>query len=568
MKMKCEVKSGQGIVKGILDLYLNKEEQLLLANPQIEDMVTVDKMYNGRAAVDMYKKHIELGSTIVNLQDVDVDGVSSSAQLVIMNPNIITVFHSGKQHGIEDLKAFELIKSHNPNLVILPDSSTNDVKQLEELTSMGIDVIILDHHDIENNNELRYDSNKRICLVNPKDRRNRWASEELTGAGLTFIFVSALATEEVISKCSVLAALGQIGDCSDVTNKYIRYMIMRGLQNVKSNEFVKLFVEGIDRTVGPMDLSFGIISLINSVCRVGDMQHKTRLFEALVGNEELAQKQTVMKRRKNKATNKFERVPEEHTGYALMKQQLEKVKAKQKKYVDKALQEIELIENDKIVIAVGEDIATLSGLIANKLTHSYNKPSLVLSKTVIDNEVVYRGSARSSDKLTADFNRLTAQWGSIRSIGHNNAFGISIKGNELESFIDKSRTMESEETVYEVANIGKKPSAKVIDDIIENTYLFGGKIEYPLLGLENTNIFTNSIKVKGSMISFYSNGVEMFLFNADKTLIEKINYTYKNSLRFNIVGQPMRSFMGGNNCIFIQDIELLEEEEVEVDDFF
>lgn len=90
------------------------------------------------------------------IQDCDVDGLCSAViayQFLssMMDEKPIVFFHSGKQHGINDLMA-EILNA-NLDLLIVPDAGMNDVNACRELRANGVDVIIADHHEIENENQ-------------------------------------------------------------------------------------------------------------------------------------------------------------------------------------------------------------------------------------------------------------------------------------------------------------------------------------------------------------------------------------------------------------------------------
>ena len=90
------------------------------------------------------------------IQDCDVDGLCSAViayQFLssMMAEKPIVFFHSGKQHGINDLMT-EILNA-NLDLLIVPDAGSNDVDACRELRANGVDVIIADHHEIENENQ-------------------------------------------------------------------------------------------------------------------------------------------------------------------------------------------------------------------------------------------------------------------------------------------------------------------------------------------------------------------------------------------------------------------------------
>lgn len=107
-------------------------------------------------ATERLKAAIDSKQRVGIIQDCDVDGLCSAViayQFLssMMADEPIVFFHSGKQHGINDM--MPQILSANLDLLIVPDAGTNDVDACRELRANGIDVIIADHHEIENENQ-------------------------------------------------------------------------------------------------------------------------------------------------------------------------------------------------------------------------------------------------------------------------------------------------------------------------------------------------------------------------------------------------------------------------------
>ena len=107
-------------------------------------------------ATKRLKEAIDNKQKVGIIQDCDVDGLCSAViayQFLssMMAEKPIVFFHSGKQHGINDLMT-EILNA-NLDLLIVPDAGSNDVDACRELRANGVDVIIADHHEIENENQ-------------------------------------------------------------------------------------------------------------------------------------------------------------------------------------------------------------------------------------------------------------------------------------------------------------------------------------------------------------------------------------------------------------------------------
>ena len=174
-------------------------------------------------------KHINNNDNIFIQIDSDTDGYTSAAIIYLyikkINPdiNITWRVHDGKQHG--------LIVDTIPNdiqLVIAPDSSSNDYQQHKELADKGIDVIVLDHHMSDKG----YSEN--AIVVNNQLSEN-YPNKSLCGAGVTYKFCCCL---DSILKVNYaynfidLAAVGMIGDMMELCDLETRFIINEGLNHI------------------------------------------------------------------------------------------------------------------------------------------------------------------------------------------------------------------------------------------------------------------------------------------------------------------------------------------------
>jgi single-stranded-DNA-specific exonuclease len=85
----------------------------------------------------------------------------------------------GKEHGLSTIMNW-FPESGNGNLIILPDSSSNDYEQHKELKERGYDILVLDHHEAE-----RY-SEDAIVVNNQLSKK--YNNKYLSGVGIVFKF--------------------------------------------------------------------------------------------------------------------------------------------------------------------------------------------------------------------------------------------------------------------------------------------------------------------------------------------------------------------------------------------
>ena len=144
--------------KSFVDDYLHK---MGIEYPQSYMNVTrchleePNRYVNIEMATKRLKMAIDGKQKVGIIQDCDVDGLCSAviAYQFLKSNGVepIVFFHSGKQHGINDLMP-EILNA-NLDLLIVPDAGSNDVDACRELRANGVDVIIADHHEIENENQ-------------------------------------------------------------------------------------------------------------------------------------------------------------------------------------------------------------------------------------------------------------------------------------------------------------------------------------------------------------------------------------------------------------------------------
>ena len=131
-------------------------------------------------------KHIENNDNIFIQIDSDADGYTSAAIIYLymkkINPSLCIEWrvHTGKQHGL----IVDTIPD-DTQLVIAPDSSSNDYQQHLELAEKGIDVIVLDHHMCDKG----YSQN---AIVVNNQLSKQYPNKSLCGAGVTYKFCCCL----------------------------------------------------------------------------------------------------------------------------------------------------------------------------------------------------------------------------------------------------------------------------------------------------------------------------------------------------------------------------------------
>ena len=158
----------------------------LYLNPTKDCLQDPKYLSNIEKGASLFLSKIGPGKTIFLVQDSDCDGLSSGSiayqyiKDVAPETEIKVFIHEGKQHGLEDCVE-RILDEDKIDLVIAPDSSSNDKIYADELGEAGIPVLVLDHHIVDN------EISKNMIVVN-NQISSEYINKELTGSGVTYQF--------------------------------------------------------------------------------------------------------------------------------------------------------------------------------------------------------------------------------------------------------------------------------------------------------------------------------------------------------------------------------------------
>lgn len=453
-------------------------------------------------ALQLFDKHIKNESKILLIYDSDCDGYMSSTLVykfikkLNSNIHIDYIFHSGKQHGI----ALSMLKDKEYDLLIVPDAGSSDIDACLELKNEGKDILILDHHEFEENGF--------AVVINCQD--GRYPNTTLSGTGVAYKFCELYEREyygsNVISSSLLdLVAVGNIGDIMDMRNLETRYLTLKGIKLLNSgngNKFLKAMHDKQRGRLGDlniMKIGWNISPLINAVTRVGTSEEKEDLIKALIESDETKEYQP------RKKKGETEKPPIEIQDIqTFMARVVTNIKSRQDKLTKKYMEDTEVICNpeDKILIVDGNNYEqTFSGLIANKLADKYKRPVII---TRDKKENTSGGSGRNYKMFAIDnlreFLLETNQF--IHVSGHDNSFGFEInKENikEMKNIVNNKLKSIKIEDVYHVdysIPIGRLRE-KHIKQVGKMADMWGNSIDEPLFVITDIYVEPEDIKIIG-----------------------------------------------------------------------
>lgn len=475
-------------------------------------------------AVSCFIKHIENKNRIHIIVDSDVDGYTSASMVhryikhLGKDINITYSLHTKKQHGISD----DIEIPDDCKLLIIPDAGSNDVEQCKELAKKGIDVIILDHHICDKQNNFAIVVNNQMC---------DYPNKNFCGAGIVYKFLKAVDEElweDYADKMLDIVALGNISDVMDMRECETRYYVDLGLSKIRSKLFKALIEKqsySMNGIVNITSVQFYVTPILNSMIRVGSAEDKDLLFRAFIETDE------VFKYKKRGETEESD-----EDIYTRAARLCYNAKNRQGKEIQKGVDAIdELIQKkeiykDKVMFINVSDILgeTLTGLVAIKIAEKYNRPCLLLRRQKVreDGSLYYGGSCRNFDNSPIEsLKDFLDSIGTFEFVqGHDNAAGISIPRENVTKSIELCNERLADVDFQKCFNVDfdmecDDLSVAFIKAIDEMKDIFGQGIKEPLVHIRNIPVHSEDTSIMGKNFNSWKviigDGYAFVNFNVD-----------------------------------------------------
>ena len=241
--------------------------------PSLEDLHDPYLLHDMDKAVDRIRQAIEQGELILVYGDYDADGMTSAsivkesleqlgAECLVYLPNRFT---DGYGPNASVYKYF--IGQQGVSLIVTVDNGVAGHEAIDLAQSMGVDVIVTDHHSMP---EVLPDA---YAIVHPEHPEADYPFKQLAGCGVAFKLACAL-LEEVQVELLDLVAIGTIADMVSLTDEN-RIMVQYGLEVLRNTQRIglqELFeIAGIsssDITEGTV--GFQLAPRLNALGRLAD----------------------------------------------------------------------------------------------------------------------------------------------------------------------------------------------------------------------------------------------------------------------------------------------------------
>jgi len=384
-------------------------------NPGDEWILSPYDLKNMNRAVECFDNHIQNKSAIGVLFDTDADGLTAGTEMTNylsdMGITAKTFINSGKKHGLYLGDQMDNIIQSGIELLIIVDSLDKSTEGYEILNNNGVDIIILDHHDIE----LNYD--KYAILVSSQ---MQYGNNALSGAGVTLKFLMALDEKygtEYADKYFDLAAIGILADVSDVYESMEnRAIINRGLNNLQ-NPAVKKILGSYE--FNSKSVLFSIAPMVNACVRTNETELAKAYFLETNNKELLSYKKTIESCREEQNEEK-------------------------ERLLDSCREQMNN-QSGKCKFAYIDTEYGVSGLLGNTLVEEYQMPVFIFNLS--DGDTVI-GSMRCIGY--ENFKTKCNYLGLAELVGHESAAGCIIPKDNIEKFIvEVNNLLKNEEYIPE-----------------------------------------------------------------------------------------------------------------------
>ena len=202
--------------------------------PSLEDLHDPYLLHDMDKAVDRIRQAIEQGELILVYGDYDADGMTSAsivkesleqlgAECLVYLPNRFT-----DGYGPNDSVYKYFIGQQGVSLIVTVDNGVAGHEAIDLAQSMGVDVIVTDHHSMP---EVLPDA---YAIVHPEHPEADYPFKHLAGCGVAFKLACAL-LEEVQVELLDLVAIGTIADMVSLTDEN-RIMVQYGIEVLRNTQ--------------------------------------------------------------------------------------------------------------------------------------------------------------------------------------------------------------------------------------------------------------------------------------------------------------------------------------------
>ncbi len=426
-------------------------------------------------AVDRINEAIDSGEKITVYGDYDADGVTATvilySYLEAMGADVDYYIPSRETEGYGlNADAIRTLAENGTELIVTVDNGIAAVEEIELAKSLGVDVVVTDHH-------MPQSTLPDCIIVNPHREDCTSKFKDICGAFVAFKLVAALDGGDydgAFEQYAELVATATLADVVPLVDEN-RTIVRLGLEKMRETDNLGLralmsaaFSE--DSVIDSTSVTFGIVPRINAAGRMGDAK---RAAELLLSDDE------------ERAEQLCEEIcAENNKRKSIESDILDEIK-------EMADREPDLLSG-RVVVVCGELWHHgVLGIVASKLVELTGKPALVLSS---DSE-----SATGSGRSVEGFSLFDAM-SSCSSLferfgGHSLACGVTLDIDKVSALRQKINEYAQRHFAYMPQNVIEADASITADEIslhavkeLSNFEPFGKDNSSPAFALLNLTL--------------------------------------------------------------------------------
>ena len=529
-----------------LDYFLNPTLKNNLPDPST--------LKNMDSSIKILLEKIFRNNTLGILGDYDVDGATSTAilfkyfEFIGVNAEIYIPDRIKDGYGISKNSIDHFFRK-KVNLLVSLDCGTNDAEFIAYAKEKGIEIIVIDHHEVKS-------LGSPLSIINPKLKGDTSNLNNLCTAGLVFLFVIGLNRElrkknffknkEEINLKELLdiVAVGTICDLVPLHNEN-RLLVKKGLEkiNLKPNIGLSVLKSKLElkNKIKSTDIAYYIGPCINAAGRIGD---PFLGFNLLVKNNK----------------KDLEVIAEKLINSNNERKTLENISYNQAKMLLKNLTNMKFIFLHSKTWHPG-----IIGIIASRLVQEYKVPAFVMN--IDENKVT--GSVRSIKNI--DISKILAKLvdeGFLESGGgHAMAGGFKLKEEKLSSLQNYLKENSYVFFKSENSTINIDLEAKISDlnlemiNSMEQLEPFGmGYPEPKILIKKVSSVYSkiigkNKTHLSCTLEDIYGYRINAMIFNFENSILRVI----EEKREFDVIGKVSLNVWENKKIpqFFIEDLRII-----------
>lgn len=353
--------------------------------------------------------------------DYDVDGITATSLCVLAFLEIgidVKYYIPLRDEGYGlNKEAMDYIKNQGGNLIITVDCGISAHNEIEYANSIGLEIIVTDHHEINNGIP------SCIGVINPKRKENRLKFKYLAGVGTAFMLVFAIFQKLGIGERAYsyldIVSIGTVADIVPLVEEN-RIFTKFGMEQLRNSKVLglnmlikKIFEDYKTRDFSTYDIGFIIAPIFNAAGRLEDAKQAVELF---LEDNHVRCNEIIDNLLKNNSIRK--EIQEEIFENAV-----------------EIIEKEELYKDGIIIVAKENFHHGVIGIVASKILDKYYKPTIIME--IKQKEGIATASCRSIEGFNIveaidEFSELLEKYG-----GHSGAAGFSIKIENIAEFSKK-----------------------------------------------------------------------------------------------------------------------------------